>query len=146
MILFFSGTGNSKFLAQKLGHILEDKVVDLFSYIKESKKGNFHSEKPFVLVCPTYGWRVPRFLSAYIKKANFSGNKNFYLLMNFGSSAGNSQKYIKKDLEYLGLNYKGLYGIQMPENYLMLFDLDSDQINRHIIKKAEDDIKRAGPL
>lgn len=144
MILFFSGTGNSKFLAQKLGHILEDKVVDLFSYIKESKKGNFHSEKPFVLVCPTYGWRVPRFLSAYIKKANFSGNKNFYLLMNFGSSAGNSQKYIKKDLEPVGLNYKGLYGIQMPENNLMLFDLDSDQTNRKIIKKAENEIKRAG--
>lgn len=77
MILFFSGTGNSKFLAQKLGHILEDKVVDLFSYIKESKKGNFHSEKPFVLVCPTYGWRVPRFLSAYIKEGKFFRKQKF---------------------------------------------------------------------
>lgn len=34
MILYFSGTGNSEYLAKSLASELEDEVVDLFSYIK----------------------------------------------------------------------------------------------------------------
>lgn len=143
MILYFSGTGNSKFIAEQLGKILEDKVVDLFSYIKEDRKATFKSEKPYVLVSPTYGWRLPRFLSEYLRKAKFEGNKNFYTIMNFGDSSGNSQKYIKEDLLSMGLEYRGVFGIKMPENYLMLFDLASDKTNREIIKKSKGEIKRA---
>lgn len=53
MILYFSGTGNSEYLAKKLGKVLDDEVVDLFSYIKEVKTQNFSSGRPFVLVSPT---------------------------------------------------------------------------------------------
>ena len=61
MILYFSGTGNSEYLAKLLAEDLDDEIVDLFAYIKDGKKGEFISEKPFVLVSPTYSWRVPRF-------------------------------------------------------------------------------------
>lgn len=39
------------------------------------------------------------------------------------------------------MNFRGLYGLKMPENYLMLFDLDSPDINKKIIEKASDKIK-----
>lgn len=35
MILYFSGTENSRYLAEKLGQLLEDDVVDLFSYFSQ---------------------------------------------------------------------------------------------------------------
>lgn len=136
MILYFSGTENSKYLAEKLGELLDDDALDLFTYIKAGKEGNFNSTKPFVLVAPTYSWRLPRFLEDFLLKCKFSGSADIYVLMNYGDSFGNAESYLKKDFGKLGLNFKGLYGIKMPENYLLLFNLDSDEINKKIVDQA----------
>ena len=142
MILYFSGTGNSEYIAKKLAEDLADEALDLFTYIKNKKKGDFHSEKPFVLVAPTYSWRVPRFLSEYLLGCTFTGSKEIYVILNYGDSCGNAEKYIRKNTKKLGLNFKGLYGIKMPENYLMLFNLDSDEHNRKLIDAANDKITK----
>lgn len=144
MILYFSGTGNSEYLANKLGDELDDEVVDLFSYIKEGKSGEFISEKPFVLVSPTYSWRVPLFVSEYLRKCDFKGSRDFYLVINYGGSCGNAYKYIKEDCDKIGLNFRGLYGVRMPENYLMLFDLDSKEVNKKIIHEARAELDMIG--
>lgn len=108
MILYFSASCNSKYLANKLGDRLNDEVVDLFAYMREGRHETFISDKPFVLVSPTYSWRVPRFLSVYLSKCNF----------------------------------RGLYGIRMPENYVMLFDLEADEVNRRIIGESTREIEQ----
>ena len=141
MILYFSGTGNSEYLAKKLGKVLDDEVIDLFSYIKEEKTKTFSSEKPFVLVSPTYSWRVPRFLTEYLQTCTFKSNKDFYLVINYGDSCGNAYRYIKEDCDKIGLNFRDLYGVRMPENYLMLFELDWEEANKKIIEKASSQIE-----
>lgn len=146
MIFYFSGTGNSEYLAKRLGEIIDDEVINLFDYIKNNENKTFNSERPFVLVAPTYSWRVPRFLTDYLKKCKFTGNKNMYVIMNFGDSCGDADKYIREDVKSLGLNYKGLYGIKMPENYLALFELDSDEKNREIVKEADIYIEKAAKI
>lgn len=95
-------------MANKLGDRLNDEVVDLFAYMREGRHETFISDKPFVLVSPTYSWRVPRFLSVYLSKCNF----------------------------------RGLYGIRMPENYVMLFDLEADEVNRRIIGESTREIEQ----
>lgn len=143
MILYFSATGNSEFLAKSLGDELGDEVVDLFSYIKEGRSGVFESDSPFVLVCPTYSWRVPLFLSKYLLTCDFKGSRDFYVVMDYGDSCGNAYYYIKEDLHKLGLNFKGLYGVKMPENYIMLFDIDSKEVNKKIIEEGS---KKVGEI
>lgn len=142
MILYFSATGNSEYLAKSLGDELGDEVVDLFSYIKEGKLGVFESDSPFILITPTYSWRIPLFLSEYLLTCDFKGSKDFYVVMDYGDSCGNAYNYIKEDLHKLSLNFKGLYGIKMPENYIMLFDLNSPETNKKIIANAKNDIEK----
>lgn len=146
MILYFSGTENSEYLAKRLGAFLDDEIIDLFNYIKNNDKKNFNSETPFVLVSPTYSWRVPRFLTDYLDRCSFTGNKNMYVVMNYGDSCGNATKYIGEDIKRWNLNYKGLYGVKMPENYLALFELDSDEKNRSIVENADKEIKKIGQV
>lgn len=142
MILYFSATGNSEYLAKQLAQLIDDEAVDLFPYIKSGEGGNFTSKKPYVLVVPTYSWRVPRFISEYLKTCTLSGTKDIYVLMNYGDSCGNAQKYARCNATSLGLNFKGLYGIQMPENYLMLFSIAPDDMNRKIVHASHDELKR----
>ena len=53
MIVYFTGTGNSRWVAEKISLIIGDEVVNSFEYIRSQKKAELHSERPFVFVCPT---------------------------------------------------------------------------------------------
>ena len=48
MILYFSGTGNSRYAAEYLAKLTEDETVDIGNLLKaHDKGGNFTSEKPY---------------------------------------------------------------------------------------------------
>jgi len=117
MILYFSGTGNSKFVAEVLGDQLNDEVVSLRSYLKSGRPAEFHSEKPYVIAAPIYAWRFPKNVVDFVKASEFKGNKKVYFVCSMGEDLGNAPAYCedlckKKDLEYCGLK-----GIVMPVNY-----------------------------
>ena len=58
MILYFSGTGNSRYIAEVINSVIEDKLVS----INECLKNNLivSLEQQYIIVCPTYAWRIPR--------------------------------------------------------------------------------------
>ena len=60
MVVYFSGTGNSRYCAQWLAHGLEDTLVDAFAYMRENAAAELNSEKPWIFVSPTYCWQLPR--------------------------------------------------------------------------------------
>ena len=43
MILYFSGTGNSAYVAQRIGQQIQDEAVDLFDKIKNNDFSDMHS-------------------------------------------------------------------------------------------------------
>ena len=49
MILYFSATGNTRFVAQSLATRLGDESLDLLDRIRRSDCAPIHSEKPFVI-------------------------------------------------------------------------------------------------
>ena len=59
MIIYFSGTGNSKFVAEYLADKLEDSILSLNKVIKNGEKLVCTSEKPYIIVAPIYAWRFP---------------------------------------------------------------------------------------
>ena len=83
MVLYYSGTGNSEYVAKKIGEQIEDEVISLFDKIKGHDYTEIHSDRPFVIVYPTYAWQMPRILRDFIQKATFTGNKcTYYLFCN----------------------------------------------------------------
>ena len=65
MILYFSGTGNSEYVAQKLGRAIDDEVLNLFEAIRSDDFSELRSQRPWVVVAPTYAWRIPRLLQRW---------------------------------------------------------------------------------
>lgn len=78
MILYFSGTGNSEYVAKRLGKAIDDEVLDLFPKLRNRDCSELHSETPWVIVTPTYAWRIPRILEIWLKKTKLSGNSRIY--------------------------------------------------------------------
>ena len=142
MILYFSGTGNSEYVAKRIGKAIGDDVVNLFEKIKTQDIGAMKSEMPWVVVTPTYAWRIPHIVQDWMKRVSFSGNKQIYFVMTCGGDIGNAGKYLKTLCEELSLTYCGCAGILMPENYIALFSTPTDNEAEAIIAKAESTINR----
>lgn len=136
MILYFSGTGNSEYIANKIGNALNDKVVNLHDLIRTHKHQSFCSDSLWIIVAPTYAWRIPRILHDYLNSCIFSGNKDIYFIMTCGGSIGNAEKYNQKFCETKGLNHLGTIPIIMPENYIALFDTPSYEDAYLTVKQA----------
>lgn len=76
MILYFSGSGNSRYVAKELGTLLNDEVVSLNRRIKKNDTSMLVSDKPYVIVCPIYAWRIPQNDSSCISRRE-SRSKSF---------------------------------------------------------------------
>ncbi len=177
MILYFSGTGNSKYVAERVSEQLRESLsvlldeplgetesisldartgepapvppseqknqsgpISLSELIKKGEPKVFESEEPYVFCYPTYAWRMPRFLEAYLKKCTFNGDRRAYFLTTCGDSVGASAEYARKFCEETGLEYMGLKAIVMPENYIAIFNCPSEEKSLEIIEKAKSSI------
>lgn len=142
MILYFSGTGNSEYAAKRIGKEIGDKVTSLFDKIRSNDYSDMHSERAWVIVVPTYAWRIPRIVQKWLESTSLTGSKDIYFVMTCGENTGNAGKYLQKLCMKKEMNYCGCSGIVMPENYIAMFATPTDDEALEIIEKAEQIIDR----
>ncbi len=137
MICYFSPTGNSAYVAKRLGAYLEDEVLDLFEKLRSHDTSAMTSEKPWVFVTPTYAWRIPRIVSQWLSETSLQGNVQIYFVMTCGGNIGNAGAYLQRLCAQKQLIYKGCAEIVMPENYIALFTTPQLQEALAIIERGE---------
>lgn len=143
MIVYFSGTGNSAYVAKRLQRELQDEGFDLFSSIRHRKKDALYAKQPWVIVAPTYAWRIPRVVHEWLKEVELTGSRELYFVMTCGGSIGNATDYLKCLCKKKGMRYRGCMEIKMPENYIALFDTPDKETARRIITAAHKDMDEA---
>jgi len=141
MILHFSGTGNSAYVAKKIAEQTGDKLLDLNACIKVGNHQPVVSDKPWVIVVPTYAWQIPHVVRDWLLQTELSGAKDAYFLMTCGDSIGNAGEYAKKLCEEKGLSYRGMADVAMPENYITMFSAPSEDEEELIMEKARRRLK-----
>lgn len=137
MILYFSGTGNSQYAAKRIGKEINDEVMNLFEKIRNDDCSQMHSTSPWVVVVPTYAWRIPRIVQKWLENTNLVGNKDIYFVMTCGGSIGNAGKYLEKLCDIKKLNYMGCKAMIMPENYIAMFSTPTKEEALEIIRQAD---------
>ena len=93
MVLYFSGTGNSKYVAKRLAGALDDECVNLFDRIKNNDYSEIMSQKPYIIVSPTYGWQIPHILRDWLSHSRLTGSSDIYFAMTCGGEIVNSERY-----------------------------------------------------
>lgn len=146
MILYFSGTGNSAYVAKRTAKVTGDEAINLFKRIRSKDYSPVKSEKPFVICAPTYAWRLPHIVSDYLKNTGLCGSKDIYFLMTCGDDIGNAEKHLRKLCKAIGKNYMGCAYFRMPENYIAMFTAPNDEQAARIIAKSEGRIDTAAKV
>ena len=137
MVVYFTGTGNSRFAAEYLANQLGDELIDAGQRIKTGEQDTLHSDRSWVFVSPTYAWRMANVLSEYIHSVQLSGSEDAYFVLTCGGEIGNAGQYAAQLCEEIGLNYKGVLEVVMPENYIAMFNAPNEEESRAIVSKAK---------
>jgi ferredoxin len=137
MIIYFTGTGNSRYAAELLAADTGDELKGINTQIKHGETGNFQSEKPYVFVCPTHGWRIPRIFEDWIQKSRFGGSRMAYFILTCGTEVGDAVRYVRKLCREKNFDFMGLKEVVMPENYVCMFPVPDDIEAKRIRDKAE---------
>ena len=143
MILYFSGTGNSKYVAKRIADALGDEIVNLNARIKASDTSPVETDERLIIVTPTYAWRIPRVVRDWLLKTELRGAKQVWFVMTCGSEIGNADKYNRELCAEKAISCMGTAQIVMPENFIAMFNAPTVEEARRIVAKAEPFIDRA---
>ena len=118
MIFCFSGTGNSRYIAQRIAEALQEPMIDLNARIKVNDTTTVDTGSDVIVVTPTYAWRIPKIVfnwlyktkfivSEWMAKTKWTGAKRIWFVMDCGSEIGNAAKYNRSLAEQKQLHYMG---------------------------------------
>ena len=143
MILYFSGTGNSKYVAQRMAEALNQSLLSMNDRIRSHDTSPVETDERLVIVTPTYAWRIPRLVRDWLLETEFPGAAQVWFIMTCGSEIGHASRYNRSLCQTKGLTDMGTAQIIMPENYIAMFDAPQAEEARRIVAKAQPDIDRS---
>lgn len=137
MIFYFSGTGNSKWIAEQIGSRLDEKVVNIAGTSLDQTY-NFSKEDRIGIVFPVYAWRAPVVVTEFVTRIKQNGAYTF-AICTCAEEAGYTMDRLAKTI---GLNSG--YSIVMPNNYTLMKKSDVDEASRikEKIETAKQEIEK----
>ncbi|MGN0401522.1 MAG: EFR1 family ferrodoxin [Acetatifactor sp.] len=142
MVLYFSGTGNSRYVAKRIAEISGDDLISIGQKIKSGDYNAIRSEKPFVFVGPVYAGRLPRVMEEYIRKVNFSGTPKTYFVGTCAATPWFTVQYVEKLCGEKEFSLLGFNSVIMPQGYLAGGGTQPKEVNDKILKDAEPKITK----
>lgn len=128
MIFYFTGTGNSLYIAKQL----DENIVSIPQVIKNEEL-KFTADKIGV-VCPIYGHEMPKMVKEFLAKAEFN-TSYFYIILTYGALHGGAAELAQSYLASIGKSADYINSIVMVDNFLPNFDMDQQRkINKKIDK------------
>ena len=141
MILYFSATGNTEYIAGKIAEYIGDDTLNLLERIKAGDCSEIHSDRPFVICSPIHVCEMPIFFADYIKRVKLTGNPDVYFVFTSGGYAGIASSIARRIVRRKGMNYMGRAEFTMPRNYPVSrhYPLLGEEENR---RRVEESLKR----
>ncbi|MEG2204275.1 MAG: EFR1 family ferrodoxin [Oscillospiraceae bacterium] len=120
MIFYFSGTGNSQWVAEELGLRLGEPTTDLRDLPRDRPTSyRFGPGATVGLVFPVYAWAPPEPVMQFVRGLPTGGAYTF-AVCTCGEACGNALKLLSKRLPL-----DSAFSLVMPNNYLVGSEVDS---------------------
>ena len=141
MILYFSATGNNKYVAEQLSKALNEKMVPLKNLVRNKEytltveDGEF-----FGVVMPTYWEGLPSILLEYLEKADitFKGNNHYcYFVATYGCDYGYILTAAQKEFAKKGIEFDSLYTAKFVDNWSPFYNVKNPEYNRRAEENGE---------
>lgn len=135
MILFFSATGNCKYVAARLAQATNQDIVSIVDCTQENRYK--FDDEAIGIVAPTYDWSLPSIAQEFLEKASFQA-KYLYYIATYGTTPGASGYMAQKAIQ--GRKIDAYYAIRMVDTWTPIFDLSTPEKVAKYTKTTEQDI------
>ena len=126
MVFYFTGTGNSLYIAKQLS----ESPVSIPQAMKQETLD--FTDESIGIVAPIYGHEMPQMVKDFLKKAAFHTDY-FYILLTYGNRHGGAAELAKQVCDECGVSVNYINVIQMVDNWLPSFDMNEQKaIDKHI--------------
>jgi ferredoxin len=142
MVFYFSGTGNSRYVAKKIAKVTGDEIISINQRLKDQDYNAVSSKQPLVFVGPIYAGRFPRVMDDYIKRVEFTETKCAYFIGTCAQTPWRTAEYVEKLCEKKSFSLFGFHSIIMPQGYVVGGGTQQKEVNDKILKEAEPKIEK----
>ena len=133
MIFYFSGTGNSKWIANQLSKEQKEDLV----FIPDALRSGvlefcLKEEETIGFVFPIYSWAPPEIVLSFIQKLSLKGYRGQYLFFvcSCGDDTGLTQQVLTKAFRHKGWECHAGFSVTMPNNYVLLPGSGEEEVGR----------------
>lgn len=127
MILYFSGTGNSRAVAEELGRLLDEPVRVMGPELRGGRL-EIADDRHLIWVFPVYSWGVPPYVLDVMRSVDIDTDSGLthHAVMTCGDDCGMADRMWRKAITGRGWYDGCVMSVQMPNNYVCLpgFDVD----------------------
>lgn len=146
MIFYFSGTGNSLQAAKNIGEHNDEKLISIASEMNNRNddfKYTLKDNEVIGFVYPVYAWGPPKIVIDFIAKLKLDNFKDNYIfsVATCGENIGNTMKVLSASLKKKNLHLNSGFSISMPNNYIIMGDVDSREKEEKKLLAAEETLK-----
>ena len=152
MIFYFSGTGNTRWAAQKVAAATADRLVNIAEEMLAAETDQA-SDPQFTYTLaqderigfffPVHGWRPPRLVLDFLDRLHLTNADSHYayVVCTAGDNVGEAVSILEKRLQTMGIKIDSAISLIMPESYVGLPFMDVDTPAKEQCKKMEADNK-----
>ncbi len=139
MIYYFSGTGNSRHVANVIAEKSGDKAADIVEVLKSGIFGSADDEITG-FVFPVYFWGLPEIIKRFasLPEVKKSLGKYVFAVITCGANTGNADKMLEKAL---GRKLDYSYSLRMPDNYVVMYDPCTKEKAQKYLRHADKELE-----
>lgn len=145
MIFWYSGCGNSRFVAEELAKGLNQDLVFIPDAARNGNEYIVPDEEVVGFVFPIYAWAAPKIVTEFIAKMRFEHRlKYLFAAVTCGDETGYTYRTFGKFLTKQGLKLDAFFSFKMPETYINLpgFKLDTPQSEKSKIDAVKEQLPK----
>lgn len=146
MIFYFSGTGNSLYVAKMIAEQTNERLISISTNDNSTNfnEYNLNDNEIVGIVYPVYAWGAPKIVTEFIEKLKLNNYRNNYTfcIITCGDSIGNAMNAMEQCLKKKGINLNSGFSVEMPNNYIIMDDVDSKEVEQQKLASTEDTLKQ----
>ena len=135
MILYFSATGNCKYVGTRLVQAEEQEMLSIVDCVRNGQYS--FSDKTIGIISPTYDWGLPSIVKEFLEKASFQ-TEYLYYIATYGTTPGASGAIANKAIQNREID--AYYSVQMADTWTPIFDLSTSKKVAKYTKNTEAEI------
>lgn len=144
MIIYFSATGNSRYVANQLATEEERTIFIPDAIDHEIFEYDVEPNENVGIISPTYNWTIPSIVKEFLEKLklNYSIKPYIYYVGTFGTTTGAAAAMANRHMTSKGYPFDAMFDVRMPDTWTPTFDLSDKEHVKEINDQADAQIQQ----